>query len=682
MSLNTYLPGRLRNTYLPAKDGLLPLFEAVLNSIQAIEDADGLTERGQVRVHVIRGPVNLELEYDKKKRGPDPLGPITGFDVYDDGVGFDANNMLAFETLDTDYKSDRGGRGVGRLLWLKAFKEVRIESHFRSETSEIRRREFTFDPVLGVANQKVTEAQPGSRTRTTVHLAGFKEKYRVAVFKTADAMARALLEHCLWYFVRPGGAPTITIVDGDQTVDLSQLYDEHMEANAVSEKIVVKGRDFELLHVKLRSGSSSTHQIAYCADQRVVSTNKIAGKVPGVYGPLSDNSHEFTYSCYVSSEFLDENVRSERTGIDLPESIGELFEDTELSWKDIEQEVCLRIAAHLRDFLAANREKSRERVAAFVATKAPRYRPIVSRIPEDQLLVDPDITDKDLELALHRQLADLEQQLLADGHDLMSPYDEDSIDTYRKRLDDYLARAEDIKRSDLASYVSHRKVILDLLESALERGPDGRHKREDVLHAFIMPMRVDSNHVRFESCNLWLVDERLAFHDYLASDKPLSSMPITGSQSQKEPDLVALNIFDNPTLVSEGGSGPSASLVIVEIKRPMRNDAGPGEKDDPIEQALGYLDRIRQGKVTTSRGRLIPNSADIPGFCYVVCDITPTIEQRCKYAGMVRRSDGLGYFKYNEPMKAYVEVISFDGLVKAAKQRNRAFFEKLGLPAT
>ncbi len=40
----------------------------------------------------------------------------------------------------------------------------------------------------------------------------------------------------------------------------------------------------------------------------------------------------------------------------------------------------------------------------------------------------------------------------------------------------------------------------------------------------------------------------------------------------------------------------------------------------------------------------------------------------------------LGYFGYRKNMNAYVEVISFDKLVGAAKERNRAFFDKLGLP--
>jgi hypothetical protein len=195
-----------------------------------------------------------------------------------------------------------------------------------------------------------------------------------------------------------------------------------------------------------------------------------------------------------------------------------------------------------------------------------------------------------------------------------------------------------------------------------------------------MPMRTDSTELLLDSCNLWLVDERLASHDYLASDKPLSAIPVTGSSETKEPDIMALNVFDNPMIVAEGPSMPMASIVVVEIKRPMRNDARAGEIDDPIEQALGYLERIREGKVTTASGRPIPRSEDIPGFCYVICDITPSIEKRCVMHDLTRTSDGLGFFTFKQNFKAYVEVISFDRLINMAKERNRMFFDKLGLP--
>lgn len=179
---------------------------------------------------------------------------------------------------------------------------------------------------------------------------------------------------------------------------------------------------------------------------------------------------------------------------------------------------------------------------------------------------------------------------------MLSKEDEDT-DEYTRRLREYLEKAEDIKRSDLANYVSHRRVILDLLERAIQRGNDGKYTRENLIHSLIMPMRKESNEVFLDSCNLWLVDERLAFHNYLASDKTLASMPITGNNEAKEPDICALNVLDQPVLVSEGTNLPLASIVVIEIKRPMRNDAARGEDHDAIEQALGYLDRIREGKV-------------------------------------------------------------------------------------
>lgn len=112
----------------------------------------------------------------------------------------------------------------------------------------------------------------------------------------------------------------------------------------------------------------------------------------------------------------------------------------------------------------------------------------------------------------------------------------------------------------------------------------------------------------------------------------------------------------------------------------MRNDAKAGEEKDPIEQALGYLNRIRKGQVTTAGGRLIPNSEDIPGYCYVICDLTKTIIERCEFLDLTVTSDHMGYFGFHKQYKAYIEVISFDKLVNTAKERNRSFFDKLGLP--
>jgi len=681
--METNLQGRLRNTSLPSSHGLLPLFEAVVNSIHAIEDAGLSSGSGRITVEILRDRQQaLSLGSDSKSRGPEPLKDIVGFRITDNGIGFTDPNMKSFLTLDSDYKAAKGGRGVGRLLWLKAFKRVTVHSTYQDDSGTLKLREFTFTAASGVNDETCKDAPQTAQLSTVVHLDGFIKKYREASRKTPQAIANSLLEHCLWYFVRGGGAPKIVIIDEDERIDLDDVYDAHMISSAETESITIRDKEFDLTHIKLRANSSNSHVIAFCAANRLVKEEKLAGKIPGLYGSLSDNEGEFVYACYVTSSFLDETVRSERTDFDIMENPGELFKQTEISFGDIRDAVIERASVYLSKYLEENKAKAKDRVESFVSHKAPRYRPILGRIPEDKLIVDPNISDKELELTLHKHLAEIEEELLAAGHDVMNPKEDEEFSEYQKRLQEYLKTAEDLKKSDLANYVFHRRIILDLLEKAIQKGPDGRYTREDLIHSLIMPMRVDSNEVMPDCCNLWLLDERLAFHDYLASDKTLASMPISDSTETKEPDLIALNVFDNPILVSEGHKLPLASIVVVEIKRPMRNDAAGGEEKDPIEQALGYLDRIRRGKVQTASGRPIPNSEDIPGFCYAICDITPSVKKRCEILGLTPTYDHLGYFGYNPNFKAYLEVISFDRLVNAAKERNKAFFDKLGLPTT
>lgn len=649
----------------------------MVNSIHAIEEAGGATE-GQISIRIKRTPSQALLDGDEKGRRPQ--SEITDFEITDNGVGFDQENYQAFLTLDTDHKAARGGRGIGRLLWLKAFKKVEITSAFRDSGGLLVERVFTFD-VSGVSLISLRPAADGTPRRTTVRLIGFDPRYRAAAFKTGESIADSVLEHCLWYFVRPGGTPHITVEDNRELILLSELFERHMHSSAERDLITIKATKFELLHVKLRASSTTQHSVAYCADDRLVLEERLSGQVPGLHGPLSDSAGAFTYICYVSSKILDERVRPERSAFDIPVDSGELFSATELSWKDIRAAIAARAASHLSQYLQGVRERARERVHQFIAHKAPRYKPIEGQILVEQLDIAPEISDRDLELTLHRHLAEIERQLLSEGHDLMAPREGEDAEGYKKRLSDYLDRLETVKMSDLASYVAHRRVVIDLLDAAIQRQADGSYAREDLIHTLIMPMRRDSTQVGMDGSNLWLLDERLAFHDYLASDKALTAVPITGAKGTQEPDILALNVFDNPVLVAEGASLPLASLVIIEIKRPMR-DIADHPDEDPIEQALRYLERVRDGKVRTATGRPISGSEEVPGFCYILCDLTPSMIKRCKMHDLTRTQDGMGYFAYKNNYKAYVEVISFDRLVTMATQRNRAFFDKLGLPTS
>ncbi|EPT9380034.1 MULTISPECIES: hypothetical protein [Proteus] len=671
MSLQTNLKGRLRNTSLPKSHGLMPVFEAVVNSIHSIEEK-GNSDNGKVVLRINRA-TQESLDFDAKS-----LPPIVGFTITDNGCGFNETNFKSFETLDSDHKIDKGCRGVGRLMWLKVFDLVEVESHFVDGDGHLKKRVFRFNDKSGVhceSLQVATEQQPG----TQIKLVGFDESYRKQVPTKGLTVANQLLEHVLWYFVRQGSAPNIQVEDAGEIFELDSLLEEHMHASAFSETITIGDFSFDLTHIKFRASVNKKHQLALCAANRLVKEESIQGKIPGLYGKISDTSGEFTYTCYVSSGYLDERVRSERTSFDIAENVEDML--NEVSFKDIRDAVLARTKEYLQDVLAENVSAGRKRVDDFINSHAPRYRPIAHYVAEEQLIVDPEKSDKDLELHLHAQWYEVERQLVSEGHDIMQPQNEEHVEEYKGRLSEYLKKAEDLKQSDLANYVSHRKVIIDLLQKSIERLDDGKYAREDIIHELIMPMRKDSSEVLLDSCNLWLIDERLAFHNYLASDKTLNAMPITGNDSTKEPDLLSLRVFDNPLLVNDQTSFPLASITVVEIKRPMRNDMREGEDKDPIAQALGYVERIRDGQAKTKSGLLIPRNHDIPAYCYIVCDLTSTMVTRCKNFSLTMTADGMGFFGYNPNYKAYIEVISFNQLVRAAKERNRAFFDKLGLPS-
>jgi hypothetical protein len=680
MAISASLTGRLRNTSLPKSRALLPLFEAVVNAIQSVDSVYGSDMNStRVEIRILRGQ-QMSLQFDEKDIAAVQTEPITGFVVTDNGEGFHDENMQSFETLDSEYKSAQGGRGVGRLLWLKAFKKVEIISSYRDFNGSTKERRFDFTEHLGVSQGTVRDSRK-SETGAEVRLLNFVELYRQNAPKSTRPIAKDILEHCLWYFVRPGGAPNIEIIDGADRLDLDSLYGEYMLDSLQNEEITVKAHRFFLTHLRLKGGGIAHPQLNWCAANRVVLNENLSGRVPGLHGRLKDGEDGFMYACFLMSPFLDNSVRPERTSFDIPDIADGALDEDEPSVSDIREAVLAVVRQYLHPSLADVLEAGRERIERFVAQKAPRYRPILRHISKDKLSIDPAIADKDLELLLHRYLTDLEADLLEEGQQVLDQGDMPRQE-YSERLRGYLEKVDDVKKSDLAAYVSRRRVILDLLDRAIRADENGKYAREEVVHNLIMPMRTTSDDPQHAASNLWVIDEGLAFHDYLASDKPIKSMPITESISPLEPDILALKVNEGPVLVSAGESLPLASIVVVEIKRPMRNDAGSGEEKDPLTQALRYLDKVRAGQVRTASGRPIPHSDQIPGFCYVIADLTSTVQERCKQANLRPTHDSLGYFGYNDSYKAYIEVNSFDRLLNEAQRRNRAFFDRLGLPTS
>lgn len=676
-NLKTSLEGRLRNTNLPKSDALFPLFEAVVNSIHAIDERIENDKTFSMKDAFIK--VFFVRSSQQNIDGSQPN--ITGFIVEDNGIGMNTPNYTSFQLLDSTYKASKGCKGVGRLLWLKAFATVKIRSIFK-DGDNLQCRSFIFSNQ-GILKHTVENADNASSIGTSVELCGIKSEYFETMPKKVDTISKKLVEHCLWYFVREGGAPCISIIDSNDALNLDYVKDEYLHDNSSSDSVRVKNFDFEITHIRIKKNAELSNNICYGAASRLVLKEPLKNYIPSASGGFKNGDDEFYYTCLISSQYLNDKVSSERFQFNIEENPGDInFQDV-IYMSEIRGAILPKIKEYLEPFLVVKRQQAKERIERFVSNQSPRYRSVVSRMTDDEKDIDPEITDKALELKLHNKLYQLEQETISEGHDLMTCPDVDNLDDYKMRLERYMQSASDLKRSDLASYVSHRRVVIELFEKALRLQDDDKYSKESVIHRLVMPMSKTSDEVSLDNANLWLLDERLAFHNFMASDKPLKSMPATASQSGKEPDLALLRFFGGSILVNENGVASSMpTITIVEFKRPMRNDYKEDiHESDPVKQVLRYIDLIREGGAKTDDGRPISAITNAPAFCYIIADLTPTLRKICDSEDLHKSSDELGYYKYHRNKNAYIEVLSFDAIVRRSKERNRAFFDKLGLPA-
>ncbi|TKB72961.1 MAG: hypothetical protein E8D46_10815 [Nitrospira sp.] len=667
--MNTDVAGRVRNVQLPTSKPLLPLFEAIINSIQAIEDAK--EKRQEIKVTIIRDKSALFSLTDQH------LADIVGFVVLDNGVGFDEANFEAFTTSDTTFKASRGGKGVGCFMWLAAFDEVTINSVFAQDEKKSRRR-FTFCAKgSGIEKHSITDAD-GAALVTSLSLIGFKEKYRRQCPKRLETIAAHIVEEFLDYFLGPS-CPSIILHDQatEETLVLDDFYDRTMGVQSDVKKLLIQGNPFDVVHVKLYSNHISEHRLYLCAHNRAVTKERLTG-IPNMARRLADEEgNEFVYAAYVNSVVLDDAVNADRTGFSLCEDGSNLYA-SEFTLADIRESIHRHCEEFLSPYTAPIAGRKREKVQRFIQGEGAMYRPILNRLEKTIHEIDPEATDDEIDRHLYDAYHKIQVDLREEGRKLLDspPPQEVEFESFRRRFDDFLEKTTEINRSDLARYVIHRKAIIEFLQKQLSMEAGGKYKPEERIHSIIFPQGKSSDDVLFEDHNLWLVDERLAFHVCLNSDQQIKRSRVLENKSKKEPDIL---IFDKAIAFTETSELPFTSITIVEFKRPLRDDYS--EKENPFVQVYKYIEEIRAGKAKSITGRPIPIQNNMPFYCYIICDLTPRLKEWARNFNLKPTPDGLGFFGYNENYGAYCEVVSYSKLIADAQKRNQAFFRKIGFPA-
>lgn len=664
--------GRLHNTRLPYSKPLLPLFECIVNSIHSIEEAG--IKNGLIQILIDRDTRSGVIEFEDEE----DLRPIQNISVLDNGIGFNEANFSSFETGDTRHKILIGSKGIGRFIWLKAFEEVEIHSFYKGKGTQYFERKFEFKASEQGLESHYHESINEKKRETTVTLKGYKSDYQKGCPKKIDDIALKIIEHCLVYFLH--NCPIIIIRDphNDKEIVINDKFKEVTKDSRTVKEFSIGTDSFvlNLIEVFAKTGTSKLH---LCAHKRDVENDDLPKFIPNLAQRLEDTEgNEFIVRAYVSGAYLDSIVNQERTDLHFPKEKGSSALIPEITEEKLVDKVCEIITEELGEYLNEIREEKLERFTKFINLDAPQYKPLLKYKSEIIDRIKPTVTNKTLEIELFKIQQDLELEVKSEGRHIFDQIKsvEDLAafgDTYSK----YSEKVTELGSAKLAQYIIYRKTILELLEHSLEIGDDDKYALENAVHQVIFPLRKTSDDVPFDKQNLWIIDERLAYHRYLSSDKAFSEITPITSESKDRADIL---IFNSPFAFVDANRPPFQSVVIIEFKRPMRKEYS-FDDDNPIEQVFGYIERIMEGKTTDNKGRPIQVSQNTPFYCYLICDLTPKIVSIAKKAGFTKTPDEQGYFGFNQNFNAYVEIIGFNKLLNDSKQRNQILFDKLQLPS-
>lgn len=656
--------GRIRNFNLPKNQALVPLYEAIVNSFQAIEDRPP-SGRGEVAISVKRRAV---LDLDEESHGH-----ISGFLVEDNGIGFDEENFESFLRADSQHKRSRGGKGVGRFCWLKAFSDVDVVSTFEQD-GVFYTRSFVFsDSAAGIDDHvyNAVELTTGSK----VELRNVKEEYLPFIPNIAEDIADSIMQHCLVYLLSEK-CPHVVLRDGDTVLDINCRLSDLLESKSETSTFIIKDKSFSLLHIKMRvlsssqSLKSSSSKLLLCANNRSVEEKKLNNTVLNGLDSWLKKKHSFTYTGVLTGDYLDENVDSTRLSFTFPSKGEDLIFD--ISNEEIVLAAGREVMAFLHDYWEEAQKTKRARVESYVKREAPQYRHLLEYAKSDIDAIKFGATEDTIDDALYRAKRKFEKSVKEGNAALLRKLDNKNVDSeeYIQEYQRQVQRTSEANKAALADYVIRRKAILDLFEKGLALDDD-HYEKESYIHELIFPMRASSDDTSYAAHNLWLIDERLTYSSYISSDQPFG-----GKNNESRPDIMCLQA---PVFMSteENRGSTYDSVILFELKRPMRDDYNGA--DNPITQLLSYADKIKSNNAKDARGRLIRVNENTRMYLYAVCDITSSLKKVLRNFNFNATADGEGMFTFNQNYNAYIEVLPFEKMLRDSRMRNQVFFRKLGI---
>jgi len=680
----TNLRSRVNKLYIPKTKSLLPLFEVVSNSIHAIFEKREIEDnyQGKIIIKLIRNgdeSTLKELDFIDKF-------PVKSFEISDNGIGLNRENFISFQEFDSEKKAKIGGKGIGRLVCLKLFSKMIVESIY-TENGKFYSRNFEYKKNIKEGFDKYENPESEKTiTGTKVILENFETEYQKKAPKDFLDIARQVITHFQLYFIEKVIPEIIIRNQNDEEVNLLNLFKSEFESEILDDTFNIGNYEFKVYITK--SFNSLSHKILYCAHERTVKDEGLSKYIEDLRYIIKDNDSllGYHYQVFVLSKLLDEKVNEERTNFHFSDDEeGDSESDDDITLARIRRETLFKVEELLSSFLSKTRKEKVEQYIPIIQSEFPNYASVIEFNRDKVEKIPAGLTPKELDVKLYEIESEWKLEVKIEGIKLLDEKkDITSLEDYKKLYDKFWSEFNEVGKTDLARYVVHRRSVIDMLDKLIKWDSNQRFYNEDIIHSLFFPIKEDKDTVIHEKQNLWLLDERLTFNNLLASDKTFNQIRQLNSNSTERIDLIIRQeeIFDKATLFSED-KFPNESFTIVEFKKPYRNDYVLGDpKKDPVRQVRKYINEIIDKEIK-SEGRSIEADKTTPFYCYIIADITSTLEYILREEMFTKMPDNIGYFRFYTSdelkYKAYVEVIPFKKVIKNAKERNKVLFDKLNI---
>ena len=587
----------------------------------------GVTARDVIRegvtnsIHACANTISVDLWFEKRSGlfGDEERNVLDRIIISDNGEGFTQDNLNYFDEICTGHKDDIGGKGVGRLAFLKYANRVEVSSQLTAHLVE-----FRYTPDFKPEDVRRTETS-GS-LKTTIAISELKEKINTQVTKLVNSMCDDLR---LLLFLKKQAGQTISITfthNSQQHFPETFTFSAEQIEALKTRSFEVRGETFDCYLFREEAPRKGIVAML-CADQLCVEEYQI-----------SKRFDICRYLISITSTYLNRSSNIERQKLEIPKTASDADLVSPIS-RDM-------LMPRIHDeCLAMINETAEGDIDAFKAAnieKLQKYYPFISvgSLNGDAAMLDADEIVK----TYRAQQARREDQLV-----------EDMVEGRKVNFDDISHLASD----DLARFIVHRALVID----SLAKMP--RESAEDALHNAILKKHSDGNDIREN--NVWLVDDKFLSYSSIYSDATLAKIVRevgveTESKQQRKPDVAAFFSKDN--------EGHPNKLVIIEFKKP---GADIFDNNKALVQCRVYASELVD-RIGTVREVFAFSVVEIDDEFYKDMKRTGfkdvfSLSERVVYDDFVIGS--------NDDIPLHLYVMPAATLITDAKARNRVFEEVL-----